>query len=212
MKKLFLLVLGLAFSCNSSQQTVSEAPQPKPMASPLPYAETITQEDLKEHLYTYASDEFEGRETGTPGQKKAVEYIKAHYESLDVPPAQSNGDYFQKVPLEVSKVPEGSLTINGTSFELGEDILSFSEAKGTYSNIVYAGYGIEEGDYSDYSGINVQGKIVLIKAGEPVDQNGVYAISGNMEKSVWSNASEAVGKNGTLLMKREQSGYCTMIC
>lgn len=147
-----------------------------------------------------------------PRAKKAVEYIKAHYESLDIPPGQSNGDYFQKVPLEVSKVPQGSVSINNTSFELGEDILTFSEAKGTYNNIVYVGYGIEDGDYSDYEGIDVQGKFVLIKAGEPVDESGVYTISGNMEKSVWSNASEAVGKNGTLLMKREQSGYCTMIC
>ena len=194
MKKLFLLVLGLAFACNSSQQTVSEASQPKPMASPVSYAESITQEDLKEHLYTYASDEFEGRETGTPGQKKAVEYIKAHYESLDVPPAQSNGDYFQKVPLEVSKVPEGSFSINGTSFELGEDVLTFSEAQGTYNIVVYAGYGIEDGDYSDYSGIDVQGKLVLIKAGEPQNSDGNYVISESSEKSVWSNASEAIGK------------------
>ncbi|AEM71987.1 peptidase M28 [Allomuricauda ruestringensis DSM 13258] len=194
MKKLSLLVLGLALACNSSQKTISEVQQPKPMASPVPYAESITQDDLKEHLYTYASDEFEGRETGTPGQKKAVEYIKAHYESLDIPPGQSNGDYFQKVPLEVSKVPQGSVSINNTSFELGEDILTFSEAKGTYNNIVYVGYGIEDGDYSDYEGIDVQGKFVLIKAGEPVDESGVYTISGNMEKSVWSNASEAVGK------------------
>ena len=89
MKKLSLLVLGLAFACNSSQKTVSEAP--KPVVDPVPYAETITQDDLKEHLYTYASDEFEGRETGTPGQKKAVEYIRAHYQSLNVPAAQSQG-------------------------------------------------------------------------------------------------------------------------
>lgn len=198
MKKLSLLVLGLAFACNSSQKTVSEAPQPKPMVSPVSYAETITQEDLKEHLYTYASDEFEGRETGTPGQKKAVEYIKAHYESLEVPPAQSNGNYFQKVPLEVSKVPEGTMSINNTAFELGEDILTFSAAKGNYTNIVYAGYGIEDGDYTDYSGIDVKGKFVLIKAGEPVNENGIYEISGNMEKSVWSNASEAVGKKSEI--------------
>ena len=90
-------MLGLSLACNSSQKTVSEAA--KPMADPVPYAETITEADLKEHLYTYASDEFEGRETGTPGQKKAVEYIKAHYQSLEDPPAKANGDYFQKVPL-----------------------------------------------------------------------------------------------------------------
>ena len=28
-------------------------------------AQTITQEELKEHLFIYASDDFEGRETGT---------------------------------------------------------------------------------------------------------------------------------------------------
>ncbi|MDF0716478.1 M28 family peptidase [Muricauda sp. 334s03] len=194
MKKLSLLVLGFAFACNSSQKTVSEAQQPKPVASPVSYAESITQDELKEHLYTYASDEFEGRETGAPGQKKAVDYIKAHYESLEIPPAQSNGDYFQKVPLEMSKAPQGNLSINDTSFELGEHVLTFSEAKGAHNSIVYAGYGIEDGEYSDYSGIDVKGKYVLIKAGEPVDANGVYEISGNMEKSVWSNASEAVGK------------------
>jgi hypothetical protein len=206
MKKLSLLVLGFAFACNSSQKTVAEAQQPKPVASPVSYAESITQEDLKEHLYTYASDEFEGRETGTPGQKKAVNYIKAHYESLEIPPAQSNGEYFQDVPLEVSKAPEGNMSINGTSFELGEHVLTFSEAKGDYNSIVYAGYGIEDGDYSDYSGIDVKGKYVLIKAGEPVDENGVYDISGNMEKSVWSNASEAVGKKRDIAKEKGAIG------
>ncbi|WP_318308226.1 M28 family peptidase [Flagellimonas crocea] len=204
MKKLSLLVLGLAFACNSSQKTVAEAP--KPVADPIPYAETITQDNLKEHLFTYASDEFEGRETGTPGQKKAVEYLKAQYESMGIPPAQSNGDYFQKVPLEMSKVPEGSLTINDKAFELGEDVLTFSQAKGNYDNIVYVGYGIEDGDYSDYTGVDVTGKFVLIKAGEPVGDNGVYEITGNMEKSVWSNASEAIGKKRDIAKEKGAIG------
>jgi len=206
MKKLSLLVLGLAFACNSSQKTVAEAPQPKPLVDPVPYAESITQDDLKEHLYTYASDEFEGRETGTPGQKKAVEYITSQYESLDIPPAKADKGYLQKVPLEVSKVPQGSLTINGTSFELGEEVLTFSEAIGTYNSIVYVGYGIEDGDYSDYNGIDVQGKFVLIKAGEPVDANGVYTITETMEKSIWSNASEAVNKKRDIALAKGAKG------
>ncbi len=206
MKKLSLLVLGLAFACNSSQKTVAEAPQPKPLVDPVPYAESITQDDLKEHLYTYASDEFEGRETGTPGQKKAVEYITSQYESLDIPPAKADKEYLQKVPLEVSKVPQGSLTINGTSFELGEEVLTFSEAIGTYNSIVYVGYGIEDGDYSDYNGIDVQGKFVLIKAGEPVDVNGVYTITETMEKSIWSNASEAVNKKRDIALAKGAKG------
>ncbi len=36
------------------------------------FAKTITEKDLKKHLYTYASDEFEGRNTGSEGQKKLL--------------------------------------------------------------------------------------------------------------------------------------------
>ncbi|MEC8831507.1 MAG: M28 family peptidase, partial [Bacteroidota bacterium] len=110
------------------------------------------------------------------------------------------------VPLEVSNVPTGSMSINNTSFALGEDVLTFSQAKGTYSSIVYVGYGIEDGTYSDYNGIDVKGKFVLIKAGEPVDANGVYTITGNMEKSVWSNASEAVGKKRDIAQEKGAIG------
>ena len=42
--------------------------------TPKQLGETITSDELKEHPYIYASDEFEGRETGTEGQKKAVNY------------------------------------------------------------------------------------------------------------------------------------------
>ena len=35
------------------------------------FASSITAEELKEKLYTYASDEFEGRETGTKGTENS---------------------------------------------------------------------------------------------------------------------------------------------
>ncbi len=62
------------------------------------YANTITPTELKSHLYTFASDEFEGRETGEPGQKKAAQYLKTEYQNLKIPAAQGNDDYFQEVP------------------------------------------------------------------------------------------------------------------
>ena len=39
--------------------------------SPIDYASTITLKELKDKLYTYSSDDFEGRETGKKGQKLA---------------------------------------------------------------------------------------------------------------------------------------------
>lgn len=62
------------------------------------YAKTITESELKEMLYTYASDEFEGRRTGESGQKKAIEFIKKHYVDNGIPSPIADGDYFQEIP------------------------------------------------------------------------------------------------------------------
>lgn len=70
-------------------------------ADVMEYANTITPDELKEHLYTFVSDEFEGRETGEPGQKKAAEYLKKEYKELDVPSPLGGDDYYQEVPSTV---------------------------------------------------------------------------------------------------------------
>lgn len=207
MKKISLFALGLMFACNSSQKTVSDnTPTQKGPDVSITYASTITQDELKEHLYIYASDEYEGRETGEPGQKKAVAYLKAQYESMGIPAAKADGDYFQKVPLEVAGVPEGSITINNTTFPIGEDVLTFTMTKGNYKDVVYVGYGIEEATYSDYTGLDVNGKIVLIKAGEPMNADGTYVVSGTDEKSVWGNMSEAMEKKSSLAVDKGAKG------
>ncbi len=208
MKKIMLIVLGLSMACNSAQKTVVEQPVDtlKKKADSKVYATTITEEELKEHLYTYASDDFEGRETGQPGQKKAVAYLKEHYEAMGIKAAKADGNYFQEVPLEYNKVPQGAITVNGKTFPLGEDVLGFSEAVGSYDNLVYVGFGIEDGDYSDYEGIDTEGKVLLIKAGEPKNADGTYVISGTQEKSIWSNMSEAIGKRTELAVKKGAAG------
>ncbi len=203
MKKVALLIIGLALGCNSSQKTVEEAIEKVGSET---YVESITEADLKKHLYTYASDEFEGRETGQPGQKKAVEYLKAYYQKLGIPAAKGGDDYLQKVPLEVMKLPVGSITINEKAFELGEEFLTFSSNQGSYDEIVYVGYGIEEGNYSDYKNVDVAGKLILVKAGEPKKEDGTYVLSGTTETSSWSNMSEAIEKRNTLAKTKGAKG------
>ena len=195
MKKIAFVALALAFACNTSQKTVAENVPESPLAvDVLDYAATITEEELRQHLMTYASDEFEGRETGTDGQKKAVAYLKEQYESLSVPGAKSDGDYFQKVPLELTKLPKGTITINGDRYSIGNDFLSFSRAEGNYNEIVFVGFGIDTDTYSDYKDLDVKGKVVFAKVGEPKNEDGTYTISGTTEASSWSNMSEAIGK------------------
>ena len=205
MKKLIILAAGLTMACNSSQKTVTE-PMAKPKVDAVASAETITEAELKEHLFIYASDEFEGRETGTAGQKKAVAYLQGEYEKLGIPAAKSDGDYFQKVPLEISKLPTGKVSVGEKEFVLGNHILSFSATNGTFDSVIYAGYGIEHEGYSDYAEIDVKNQYVLVKAGEPMNKDSIYTISGTKEKSLWSNISEALSKKMQLAKDKGARG------
>lgn len=193
-------------ACNSSQKTVTPPTGQQVAISPMTYAETITEAELKEHLYIYASDEFEGRDTGEPGQKKAVEYLREQYIKMGIPAAKSDGDYFQNVPLSISKLPMGTIILKGKEYTNGEGLLTFSTATGDYASIVYVNNGIEEENYSDYADVDVQGKIVLMKAGEPMNANGTYLLSGSSERSVWSNMSESLGKRVELAQSKGAIG------
>ena len=142
MKKILFIASGLLFACNSSQKTVSElavSTTTEVTADPQVYAATITEKELKEHLYIYASDEFEGRETGKPGQKKAVDYLKSNYQAMEIPAAKEDGNYLQEVPLEFPRVPEGSIKAGETSYELGSDFLTFTPIEGNFDEIIYVG-------------------------------------------------------------------------
>ncbi|APG59005.1 M28 family metallopeptidase [Christiangramia salexigens] len=97
MKKILLLAIpALLTACGAQNKQIENA-------DPLKYASSITPEELKEHLYIFASDEFEGRETGEPGQKKAAEYLKAEYKSLNIPSPIGGDDYYQEVPTSYFK-------------------------------------------------------------------------------------------------------------
>lgn len=98
MKKILYVASAIAFmACSSSKEASNEDANVDQAAK---YAATITAKDLGTHLFTYASDEFEGRETGEPGQKKAVEYLKNFYVNKGIVSPIGGDDYFQEVPAE----------------------------------------------------------------------------------------------------------------
>ena len=66
------------------------------------YAKTIKAEEIKEKLYIYASDEFEGRGTPSKGQELAVKFLENHYISNNIKPLQKD-TYFQNVTLPIKK-------------------------------------------------------------------------------------------------------------
>ena len=84
----YFSVLFLVFSCGTeAQKTVTD------------YAESITENELKTHLYIYASDEFMGREAGTEGETLAINFLKDYYESTGVSGGSTDGSYFQEMTV-----------------------------------------------------------------------------------------------------------------
>lgn len=88
---------------------------------------------LENSIYYLASDQLEGRRTGTRGEKLAYEYIEREFDSIGLKPMGDDGTYIQTFPVnEGRKILEGTeLTINGNKIDSSEFFpLTFS-ADGT---------------------------------------------------------------------------------
>jgi len=140
----------------------------------LKYSNQITSTQLNGFLSVIASDEFEGRETTYPGQKKAAQYLKDKLIEWNVSPAQSNGKYFQEFNVMVQDFSNVTLKINDDTLTFIKDFYSFGNPEKTnYSNVgtVFAGYGIINEYFNSYKSIDVNGKVVILKEGIPPNKN-----------------------------------------
>jgi len=102
MKNILIFIGGFVACCCGTSPKSPEAgakiESNNSNASAMIYAESITPKELKEHLYIFASDEYEGRDTGEPGQKKAAEYLKQQYVKMKIPSPFGGDDYYQEIP------------------------------------------------------------------------------------------------------------------
>ena len=90
-KLLYIFVFTTTISCTSQITSVSNG-------NPTKYINTITSKDLIKHLTIVASDDMQGRETGSKGQKKAGEYLINHYKSNAISFPIGATDFYQKIP------------------------------------------------------------------------------------------------------------------
>jgi hypothetical protein len=170
------------------------------------YAALINPEELKKHLSVLSSDEYEGRETGMSGQRKASAYIKKYYESIGLLSCETdyadkpifisgNADNSygcsstQSFPLKRTKYTKSFMMNDNASFKFIDDFLFFGIAGNdtliSSDQILFAGYGIDDPLYSDYQKLDVKGKLVMCYDGEPVDKKGNSIFTGNTSLSKW---------------------------
>ncbi|MCW8981036.1 MAG: M28 family metallopeptidase [Altibacter sp.] len=110
MKYLFLsAIAAFTVSCNSAQNS-TQANSTKTL-NRVDYANTITAEELKTHLYIFAGDAMEGRMTGAKGQKLAAEYLRNFYMDAGIASPIEENNYYQIIPasyFERMKEPKAS--------------------------------------------------------------------------------------------------------
>ena len=149
------------------------------------YAATIRPEELRQHLTVVASDAFQGREAGQPGQKLAADYLVKQFAALGLqgPVTGSDNPYLQHFQLTKGTFAEGGyVQANGQRFEYLSDFFSYGPLPSpfrteTVSRPVFVGFGVEQGAYSDYTGLDVRGKDVVAIVGEPQDARGRKTLS-----------------------------------
>ena len=145
--------------------------------------DAITGENIRAHIRFLASDLLEGRGVGTRGGELATNYIASQLAIAGAKPAGENGTYFQKVEL-VGVEPQTSATLSAGKG--GADGVSFNWSGGFVGNTmqqkaradfdaeaVFVGHGITapEFEWSDYKGVDVKGKVVVLFTNEPPSED-----------------------------------------
>jgi Zn-dependent M28 family amino/carboxypeptidase len=143
-----------------------------------PPSTDIDETAFRGHVRVLASDDFQGRKPGTPGEEKTVAYLVEQFRKLGLKPG--NGESFlQQVPMVESVAgTDASLSIagrNGTVALLyGKDMVIWSkrglpQAELRHSELAFVGYGIVAPEYAwnDYADIDVHGKTVVVLLGDP---------------------------------------------
>jgi hypothetical protein len=143
-----------------------ERPTPAPERQAPATSPALTPANLRLHLTAFAHDSMQGREAGTPGHDRAVEYLARHLERLGLQPAGEDGTYFQSVPLITNALDRGrSLTLEGVALNPGTDYAPIDQRTAVRSvagaPVIYGGRASELGALTREQ---TAGKFVIISA------------------------------------------------
>src|SRR5688572_12012549 len=168
--------LMLLCSVVTLQATAQEAKVTANIQQAMDRIDTTT---IRSHIAYLADDKLKGRLPGTEGFQMAVDYVVNQYKQMGVAPGGDAGSFLQKLVIRKAVLDNASATAvlkgadgNTETLQLVKDFTPMphplkanASAEGA---LVFAGYGVEiPGGYSDYAGIDVKGKIVVLVNGAP---------------------------------------------
>ena len=135
---------------------------------------------IEAHMAYLASDDLEGRETGTPGYDLAADYVAAEFAKIGLAPSGKNGTYFQQITFKRAvRAAEGrafqvtDAAGNVLPFIEGENVVVYNALKAPEATIaapaVFVGFGIvaPELGRDDFAGLDLTGKVAVMLSGTP---------------------------------------------
>ena len=161
------------------------------------------------YVKVLASDDMEGRETGSASLRRAEAYIVEQLQADGLEPAGASG-FYQPIKFESRQVVESGSSlalVNGRQVEP----LSFSDdaffstrvdlAPSVEAPLVFAGYGLSvpEKNYDDLAGLDLKGKVAVIISGAPADIPGALASHYQSAAERWKALRKA-GAVGTVVI------------
>ncbi|MDH3351017.1 MAG: M28 family metallopeptidase [Gammaproteobacteria bacterium] len=193
------------------------AGQPPPVTDRDGALDAVTAQKLEAHVAYLADDALEGRMAGEPGYNEAAQYVADRFAGFSLEPAGEDG-WFQQVPLITYRLDEESAALiahrDGEDTELlykehfamsGDKV---RETRSVRAEVVYVGFGVHAPDlgYSDYDGVDVEGKIVAVFSNAPAsfphNERAYYA--SNRTKAEQAIARGAVGIIGLVSKRMEE--------
>ena len=168
--------LGLTGEDAAAKTTLAQTPEMDRTA------DEIRAEDLQLHVAALASEEMDGRLTGTDGEVKAGQYVAEVFEALGVAPAGDDGSYFQAFAFTAG-VSLGANNALELKTKTGTKALTVDENWRPIAcspagdvgptGVAFAGYGLvapaenDNAAYDSYADLDVAGKWVVVLRGVP---------------------------------------------
>jgi hypothetical protein len=177
-------------------------------------AGSISEAELRDHIYFLSSDYLEGRLPGEQGYTIAAEYAATQFRAAGLKELQSGeqtASFLQAVPMQRIRYAAGShlaIKMNGGEeiFEQGEKILIVSPGEGQAKLAspvpLFLGYAIHEPEsgWDDLAGIDVNGRLVIFMPGVPYKE-GKPLLPVELNKEYESEISGIIKKTKTLVEK-----------
>ena len=186
----------------------------------LRFQKEISTKYLKPHLTAFAHDSMKGRETGTPAEKIAADFLAEEYEQLGLAPAGHDGSYFQHFELNASKSDSIIFELykkNNSSKERVDRSVASSNQTASFARlfggtdtlkgeIVFAGFGVndQENNVSHLDEVDLKNKWVMVFQNTPNVVNGDTLINPKLDARARFQMIMRQGAEGILVVPAKE--------